>query len=480
MFRGMCAMPRRSSTALPAPVNGVAAMPPCPAATSMWLFADHPLATGPPPHNDHTPCPPPHKSRAPHDGPAPHKGRATHKRQALCPPPYKSRAPHDGPAPHDGRATHERQALCRALHKGWALCRTPHKGRALCRTPCQPPCLPPSRPPRQTLCRTLCALQLVPVLPAYGDPVVLLALICGVLLLAGTVAYLGLRLTGRMISPSPAPRTEPDEGEEEGSQRPAPVPDEADCLAPGMNRTLGQLEEALERQRRFSSDASHELRTPMTAMRTQIEDALQAPQETDVTTLAMALLPSLDRLQRIATDLLALSQLESDALPVRRQRVDLGKLAEGELQMLPITKRLVPLLDPDVVVLGDPHSLGSLISNLIGNAQRHAASTVTVTVWREPREPREPGGSPDRSPDASLNGTAVLEVADDGPGIPSEQREKVFQRFTRLDAARSRDAGGAGLGLAIARQVAQNHGGRLTIEDSAEGARFVLRLPLAP
>ncbi|NJP29211.1 HAMP domain-containing histidine kinase [Microbispora hainanensis] len=317
-------------------------------------------------------------------------------------------------------------------------------------------------------------------LPAYGDPVVLLALICGVLLLAGTVAYLGLRLTGRMISPSPAPRTEPDEGEEEGSQRPAPVPDEADCLAPGMNRTLGQLEEALERQRRFSSDASHELRTPMTAMRTQIEDALQAPQETDVTTLAMALLPSLDRLQRIATDLLALSQLESDALPVRRQRVDLGKLAEGELQMLPITKRLVPLLDPDVVVLGDPHSLGSLISNLIGNAQRHAASTVTVTVWREPREPREPGGSPDRSPDASLNGTAVLEVADDGPGIPSEQREKVFQRFTRLDAARSRDAGGAGLGLAIARQVAQNHGGRLTIEDSAEGARFVLRLPLAP
>jgi signal transduction histidine kinase len=74
----------------------------------------------------------------------------------------------------------------------------------------------------------------------------------------------------------------------------------------------------------------------------------------------------------------------------------------------------------------------------------------------------------------------VLEVADDGPGIPSEQREKVFQRFTRLDAARSRDAGGAGLGLAIARQVAQNHGGRLTIEDSAEGARFVLRLPLAP
>ncbi|GAB3150607.1 hypothetical protein GCM10027161_49930 [Microbispora hainanensis] len=329
---------------------------------------------------------------------------------------------------------------------------------------------------------------------------VLLVLICGVLLLAAAVAYLGFRLTRRMVlSPSAPPaepkEAEPKEGEPEeggemeaaGSQRPAPPPGEVDGLAPGVNRTLGQLEEALERQRRFSSDASHELRTPMTAMRTQIEDALQAPQETDVVTLARALLPSLDRLQRIATDLLALSQLESDALPIRRQRVDLGKLAEGELQMLPITKRMVPLLGPDVVVLGDPHSLGSLISNLIRNAQRHAASTVTVTVRREPREPREPGGSPDGSsggssggsPGGSPGGTAVLEVTDDGPGIPREQREKVFQRFTRLDSARSRDAGGAGLGLAIARQVAQNHGGRLTIEDSAEGARFVLRLPLA-
>ncbi|TQS20592.1 HAMP domain-containing histidine kinase [Microbispora hainanensis] len=441
--RGMCAMPRRSSiTARPAPAHGVAAVLPCLAATCIRLFADHPPAAGP--------------------------------------------APHPQSHPHELQAPHELRALGRR-----APCRPPCR-RAACRAPCPPP--------RQTLCRTLCALQLVPALPAFGHPVVLLVLICGVLLLAAAVAYLGFRLTRRMVlSPSAPPaepkEAEPKEGEPEeggemeaaGSQRPAPPPGEVDGLAPGVNRTLGQLEEALERQRRFSSDASHELRTPMTAMRTQIEDALQAPQETDVVTLARALLPSLDRLQRIATDLLALSQLESDALPIRRQRVDLGKLAEGELQMLPITKRMVPLLGPDVVVLGDPHSLGSLISNLIRNAQRHAASTVTVTVRREPREPREPGGSPDGSsggssggsPGGSPGGTAVLEVTDDGPGIPREQREKVFQRFTRLDSARSRDAGGAGLGLAIARQVAQNHGGRLTIEDSAEGARFVLRLPLA-
>ncbi|MEU6430147.1 HAMP domain-containing sensor histidine kinase [Microbispora sp. NPDC046973] len=327
--------------------------------------------------------------------------------------------------------------------------------------------------------RALYACEAVPAAPAYAHPALLLALFCGALLLAGAITYLGFRLTAGAIVPAPAPPVETEEAETEeaeaegieasGPHRPAPAHDEIDGLAPGVNRTLGRLEEALERQRRFSSDASHELRTPLTAMRAQIEDALQAPQETDVVTLARALLPSLDRLQRIATDLLALSRLESEALPIRQQRVDLGKLAEGELQMLPITKRIVPRLGQDVVVLGDPHSLGSLISNLIGNAQRHAASTVTVTVRREPRRP---GGPPD--------GTAVLEVADDGPGIPQEQREKVFQRFTRLDSARSRDAGGAGLGLAIARQIAHNHHGRLTIEDSAEGARFVLRLPLAP
>ncbi|TQS25427.1 cell wall metabolism sensor histidine kinase WalK [Microbispora sp. KK1-11] len=338
---------------------------------------------------------------------------------------------------------------------------------------------PPAAEPAPHDDRALYALEPVPATPAYTHPALLLLLFCGALLLAGAITYFGFRLTGGAIQPAPAPPAGPEEiGPEEieaeeieaaGPHRTAPAHDEIDGLAPGVNRTLGRLEEALERQRRFSSDASHELRTPLTAMRAQIEDALQAPQETDVVTLARALLPSLDRLQRIATDLLALSRLENEALPIRRQRVDLGRLTEGELQMLPITKRMIPRLGPDVVVLGDPHFLGSLISNLLGNAERHAASTVTITVRREPRRP---GGPPD--------GTAVLEVADDGPGIPREEREKIFQRFTRLDSARSRDAGGAGLGLPIARQIAENHGGRLTIEDSTAGARFVLRLPLAP
>ena len=111
-----------------------------------------------------------------------------------------------------------------------------------------------------------------------------------------------------------------------------------------------------------------------------------------------------------------------------------------------------------MVVIGDLQRLTRVLTNLLDNAERHAKSTITVTVRREP--------------DA-----AVLEVLDDGAGIPPEHREAVFQRFTRLDTARSRDAGGTGLGLAIARQIAEAHGGTLTIEDSLSGARFVLRLP---
>jgi signal transduction histidine kinase len=100
-----------------------------------------------------------------------------------------------------------------------------------------------------------------------------------------------------------------------------------------------------------------------------------------------------------------------------------------------------------------------LLTNLLDNAARHAASTVTVSARREGDE-------------------AIVEVVDDGPGISPEQREVVFQRFARLDAARDMDKGGTGLGLAIARQIAERHGGTLTIEDSEQGARFVLRIPV--
>jgi signal transduction histidine kinase len=110
-------------------------------------------------------------------------------------------------------------------------------------------------------------------------------------------------------------------------------------------------------------------------------------------------------------------------------------------------------------VCGDALRLGRLLTNLVDNAERHAVAQITVTVRTDEE------------------GDAVLEVLDDGAGIDPEQWEVVFRRFTRLDAARSRDSGGTGLGLSIARHIAEAHGGSLRIEPSDRGARFVLRLP---
>ncbi|MFC4061277.1 sensor histidine kinase [Planomonospora corallina] len=248
--------------------------------------------------------------------------------------------------------------------------------------------------------------------------------------------------------------------------RRVPVPrarDEIRQLAETINETLDRLEEAVEQQRRFAADASHDLRSPLTAMRTQVEEALQYPEDVDWVPKAQAMLASLDRLQSIVSDLLMLARLDSGT-PASKEIVDLGELTAGELDRRPRRVELIRKLEPGVTVVGDPLRLARLLTNLVDNAERHAVSTVTVTVAAH--------GGPG-------TGAAVLEVLDDGAGIAPEQREVVFRRFTRLDAARSRDAGGTGLGLSIAREIAEGHGGTLRIEDSPKGARFVLRIPLA-
>ncbi|MEU8172460.1 HAMP domain-containing sensor histidine kinase [Microbispora hainanensis] len=246
------------------------------------------------------------------------------------------------------------------------------------------------------------------------------------------------------------------------SQR-VPVPkyhDEIRRLAETANQTLDRAEAAVERQRRFASDASHDLRSPLTAMRTEIEEALLHSEDADWTATGHALLSSCDRLQALVTDLLQLARLDSGA-PPPCEPVDLGGLVARELDRRSRKVEVVRHLASGVVVIGDRLALARLLNNLLDNGERHAVSRITVTVRRE-------------------DGTGVLEALDDGAGIPPDQRELVFQRFTRLDAARTKDAGGTGLGLSIARQIAQRHGGTLTIEDSDVGARFVLRIPLAP
>ncbi|GGO08075.1 hypothetical protein GCM10010116_16290 [Microbispora rosea subsp. aerata] len=311
-----------------------------------------------------------------------------------------------------------------------------------------------------------------PVVPPWVVP--WLAMLVGVsaVALAAAITYLGYRDVRASLRPVDAIRAELDEINEHCPSRRVPVPpakDEIRAMAESVNHTLSRLDGALKQaqnalrhQRQFVSNASHDLRTPIAAMRAEVEDGLLAPEETSVRRLGGVLLPSLDRLQAIVSDLLTLDRLEHGARG-DQTRLDLAGLVATELRnRRHEVKRVECALTPGVIVVGDRVRLARLLTNLLDNAERHARTTITVSVRHEH------GGD---------HGAAVLEVGDDGPGIDPDKREMVFDRFTRLDAARSRDAGGAGLGLAIARQIAEAHEGTLTIEDSPVGARFVLRLP---
>ncbi|MGW0803495.1 sensor histidine kinase [Nonomuraea sp. NPDC002799] len=306
-----------------------------------------------------------------------------------------------------------------------------------------------------------------PAVPWYVGPHVILFQL-GLTTLLVALAWFGVsRIVARTLAPVDDITRKLAQITAGGGGLRVPVPendDEIRALAETANQTLERLEVALEqqeavmeRQRRFAGDASHDLRSPITAMRTQVEDAMLHPEDTDWRETGGEVLASLDRLQAIVTDLLTLTKLDAGAQG-DREPVDLGELAAGETAR-PRTKRVVTDLESGVVVVGDRLQLARLLTNLLDNAERHAETQITVSVRRRDCD-------------------AVLEVLDDGAGIAPDQRDVVFQRFTRLDASRSRDAGGTGLGLPIAREIARNHGGALTIEDSDSGARFVLLLPI--
>jgi signal transduction histidine kinase len=313
-----------------------------------------------------------------------------------------------------------------------------------------------------------------PVVPPWVDPW-LAGLVGGsAAALTAAITSLGRRNARASLRPVNAIRAELEKINAASAQRRVPVPptdDEIHKMAESVNHTLSRLDTALRHQRQFLSNASHDLRSPIAAMRAELEDALLAPQETSVTTVVRALLGSLDRLQAIVQDLLTLERLDA-GMPGARDRIDLAELVAAECGIRrKTTKKMERSLEPGAVVIGDQLQLARLVTNLLDNAERHAETMVTVTVRHEL------GGQygDQRSP----HGAAVLEVIDDGPGIDPDRRELVFQRFARLDTARSRGAGGTGLGLAIARQIAEASGGTLRVEDSPCGARFVLRLPSA-
>jgi len=236
--------------------------------------------------------------------------------------------------------------------------------------------------------------------------------------------------------------------------------DEVDRLARTLNGMLARLDDARTAQRRFVSDASHELRSPLATVRQHAELARIHPDRTSLAELADVVLAEGARQQDLVDALLVLSRLDEGAALDRRP-VDLDDVALEEVARL--RGRADVRVDGSGIaacrVDGDARLLALAVRNLADNAARHAASTVTVTT-------------------ASTADGVVLAVADDGRGIPASERERVLDRFVRLDEGRDRDSGGSGLGLAIVRAVAEAHGGSARIEDSpGGGARVVLRLP---
>ncbi|MCX5194936.1 HAMP domain-containing histidine kinase [Streptomyces sp. NBC_00249] len=236
--------------------------------------------------------------------------------------------------------------------------------------------------------------------------------------------------------------------------------DEIARLARTVNDTLDRLERSDARQRQFTADASHELRNPLAAVRSRLEVAL-AVERPDRESVAAALAET-ERLQRIAADLLLLARLDGGPAPGRAEPVDLALLAAEDAARRPAPR--VPLrLDAPAPVpaYGDPARLERALANLADNALRYARSGVTVRARER-------------------DGWAVLEVADDGPGIPEADRGRLFERFVRLDADRGRAGGGTGLGLAITREIARAHGGDVrALGAPGGGARLVLRIPSA-
>ncbi|MEO3800069.1 ATP-binding protein [Nonomuraea sp. B1E8] len=278
------------------------------------------------------------------------------------------------------------------------------------------------------------------------------ALLPGVPAVLAVVAGMTWFSVGRALAPVAAIRAKVSDITARDLHQRVPVPDSKDeiaALATTVNATLDRLETAVGTHKRFVADAAHELRSPIATLRARLELA----ERSELTQEALA---DVERLQSLAADLLMLAKLDAGE-PPRTTELDLGQVAAEE--SLRVRRRAdvrVELdVEPDVVMKGSRAHLDRLVTNLVDNAVRHAASTVRVGVRAEGDQ-------------------AVLEVADDGPGIPPEHREAVFDRFTRLDEARARDAGGAGLGLPIARDIAALHDGTLVYEDAGFIARFSL------
>jgi signal transduction histidine kinase len=277
---------------------------------------------------------------------------------------------------------------------------------------------------------------------------------------AGAVSY---RLVKRSLRSVEAIRARVSEITASDLTERVPVPaqnDEVSALAKTMNEMLARVESGHAAQRRFVGDASHELRSPLASIISALEVAQDYPETLDDELTSGTLIPEAHRMQALVDDLLLLARADERGLAIREDEVNLDVLAEVEaVRLRRETDLAIHVSTDEAVVAGDAGNLARVLRNLLDNAVQHAKSTVEITVERHATE-------------------ASLIVGDDGPGVPREDRAKAFDRFVRLDSARSRDGGGSGLGLAIVAEIVAAHDGTVSIDDRAGGGtRVTVVLP---
>ncbi len=292
------------------------------------------------------------------------------------------------------------------------------------------------------------------------------SLLVAVPLAAGVLALLTWVLVGRTLRPVERIRAEVASIDGTDLHRRVPVPpadDEIGRLATTMNDMLARVELAQARQRRFVADASHELRSPLTRMRAELEVDLQHPSTADPEATQRSVLEEVVGLQQLVDDLLMLARSDGDRTVETATTVVIGDIVADAVQRTPRPDGVAVevAISAPALAAGRARELERAIGNLLDNAVRHARESVLVRV-------------------AAADGAVSVVVEDDGAGIPAADAERIFERFARLDEARSVGDGGAGLGLSIARDIVERHGGTLSVDTGVErGARLVVRLPSA-
>lgn len=297
---------------------------------------------------------------------------------------------------------------------------------------------------------------------ALGYPLALLLAVGG-----------GYLLAGRMLAPVGKMAQKADEITADRLNERLPIEnpdDEFGRLATVFNRTLGRLQDSFERLRRFTADASHELRTPLTALRSVGEVALRDRHDAAAYRDAIgSMLEEVDRLTHLVESLLLLTRADSGAARATRETIDVAAVVREVVEHVrALADEKAQTIETDLTAALSVHAdrliLRQAVVNLLDNAIKYTPPRGVIRVRAAP----------------TADGNVVLEVSDTGPGIPPEEQTKVFERFYRIDKARARELGGAGLGLAIAKWAVEANGGRIELEsEPGRGSTFRIVLPVA-